>query len=135
MPKQLVKPPEEILLAVVTDAVRPQIAKLEKQLDAPIAVTVTLWLENRDDWSRVISDKEADESEPSGEIRISFRETYVPQRWLFFAEAIFSLDIFPGTGFSGFSLTGDVKTVDDGRAVRSRGIVFRYNDSLFHGWR
>ena len=134
MPKQLVKPPEEILLAVVTDAVQPEIANLEQQFGSPLAVKVTLWRENYDDWSMDVPNKTAAEGERVGEIRISFRETFVPLRWLFFAEAVFSHEIFPGTGFSGFSLNGDVKRENGVRKVRIRGLVYRYNVFQFRGW-
>jgi hypothetical protein len=73
----------------------------------------------------VVSSEDEANPDASSECRVYFKETYGRDRLLFSAEAIYSRELSPKTGFSGFEVQGDVTLAD--RKVRTKGWTVRYN--------
>ena len=59
-------------------------------------------------------------------VRVRFKDTIKPERFRFWAQAMTD-DIAPETGYSGFSLQGDIKIIDGKCVARLDAIVIRYN--------
>jgi len=135
MPKQLVIPPDEVFRSVIADAVQPVVAKLEAQIRPPLVLRVYPWCGARQEPPITISGTERGlPGRARGDVQISFRETYTPDRWLFRAQAVFSEEVAPGTGFSGFTVRGDVTATGAGINARPSSVVYNYNCPTFSEW-
>ena len=135
MPRELIHPPSEIVAAVISEAVSPALKRVSKELGEPLVVQVTVWSSSVTG-PKILVGSEGDEAppKPRGELRLSFRETYVEGRYLFFGELVLDQEPIPGTGYSGFDLYGEARLAEGRVSVKVEGKTNKHNVWRFKGW-
>ena len=68
-----------------------------------------------------------------GKTRIRFRETFVPDRFVFCLDSLFVQDS-RAPDFSGFRIKGDVRKKGGVVVANMKGIIINYNDWDWHDW-
>jgi hypothetical protein len=136
MPGEFVRPPLEVVNGVINDAVRPLLSRIEKGLGQPLPLVVTVWSPNMLGPRMLVTSAEpATEAEAKGEVRLSFRETFVKGRLLFRAEAVCEKSLSPETGLSGFEVRGEVKPEGDRLVVNTGSSTIRYHVWQWRDWK
>jgi hypothetical protein len=137
MPRTLIQPPTQVVAKVISDAICPVLGKLESELGNSLPTVVTVWAPNMEG-PKILATPAGVCSldlRQQGDLRLSFRETAVEGRLLFFGEAIYSRALSPNTGFSGFEVKGEVK-VGAGETIVTPGPwTIRYNIWDWRGWK
>lgn len=139
MPKDLVRPDPAIYGKVVQDIVLRALREIERDLGRDLPTSVVLWTPHMQGPRTLLvpanTQVELGAPNPVGEMRLSFRETAVPGRYLFFGEAIYEKDVVPGQPFSGFDLRGVVWTDGDQLKAKEEIRSLKFQDWQFAGWR
>lgn len=138
MPRELIRPDMPVVTAVIEKAVAPALRDIEKDLGAVLPTVVTLWTPHMEGPKILVTGQGTLEAAvaqpPKGEMRLSFRETAVEGRLLYFGEAVYAQDLSPKTGFSGFDLRGVVRLEGDRISVEDDSWMIKYKVWRFRGW-
>lgn len=139
MPKELIRPDLPVLDAVIESAVVPAIRDIEKNLGVVLPTVVTLWTPSMEGPKILVTGQGTLEAalaqSPRGEMRLSFRDTAVQGRLLYFGEAVYAQDLSPKTGFSGFDLRGAVRLEGGRISIDDDSWTIKYKVWRFRGWR
>lgn len=139
MPRDLIRPDMVVVAAVIERGVVSALRDIEKDLGATLPTVVTLWTPNMEGPKILVTGQGTLEAAlagpPKGEMRLSFRDTAVPGRQLFFGEAVYGQDVSPETGFSGFDLRGVARLEGDRVSVEDDTWTIKYKVWRFRGWR
>lgn len=139
MPKDLIRPSPEVVGAVIQKAVVPALRDIQSDLGEAIPTVVSLWTPNMEGPKILVTEDGTLESAlavpPKGEMRLSFRDTAIPGRLLFFGEAVYHRNTSPKTGFSGFDLRGVACDRGQELTVEDESWTIKYNVWRFRGWR
>jgi hypothetical protein len=139
MPRELCRPPIDVVMAVIGRVITPILRDIEKDLGSPLPIVVTLWTPNMEGPKVMVTGKGTLEAgiaeKPRGEMRLSFRETALEGRLLFFGETVVEEDVSPTTGFSGFDIRGEVQIKGSEIAVEGDSRTIKYKVWRFRGWR
>lgn len=127
------RPAPEAIDAITRSVLEPLFVELESQLQRPLPTILTIQRRELLGPRILLARGHADAS-PAGEARLRVRRTGNPERSVFQVEAIYR-GVACGTGFSGFSVRGELRTKDGGfEATRTTGWVVRYNVWEWQGW-
>lgn len=136
MPLKLVVPAPAIVSAVL-EAIVPVLKALESEFGFRLRSAVTVWAGEARGEQVIVSSRSVEDPGSSGtlgEMRLSFRETAVEGRLLFFGECVFPRDLVPpGTQFSGFDLHGVVR-VTERVVVLPESWTVKHRVWRFKGW-
>jgi len=139
MRRELICPELTIVSAVIDKAVAPALRDIEKEIVEALPTIVTVWLPNLEGPKILVTGQgilEAVlESAPKGEMRLSFRQTAIEGRLLFFGETVYQQSVSPKLGFSGFDLRGSLRIQPDNILVEDESWTIKYNVWRFRGWR
>ncbi|MGE0454277.1 MAG: hypothetical protein AB7O37_16790 [Vicinamibacteria bacterium] len=139
MPRELIRPNPPVVNAVIESAVVPAIRDIEKDLGVVLPTVVTLWTPNMEGPKILVTGQGTLEAAlaqaPKGEMRLSFRDTAVQGRLLYFGEAVYSQDLSPKTGFSGFDLRGVARLEGEHISIEDDSWTIKYKVWRFRGWR
>jgi hypothetical protein len=139
VPRILIRPDPHVIGSVVERAVIPVIREIERDLGRSLPTVVTPWTPAMEGPKILVSTESsavaAQDLMPVGELRLSFRESAVEGRLLFFGEAVYAEGISPTTGFSGFDIRGTVRTNADPVQVEELSRTIKYKVWRFRGWR
>jgi len=139
LPKELVRPDPTTFSKVIGDAVVPALRDIERDLGRDLPTSVVLWMPHMEGPRVLLIPATAHEAaappKPLGEMRLSFRETAVPGRYLFFGEAIYERDVVPGKPFSGFDIQGVVWKQGDELKVKEDIRTIKFQEWQFAGWK
>jgi hypothetical protein len=139
MPKELMRPDPPVVHAVIEKAVAPALRDIERDLGTTLPTVVTLWTPNMEGPKILVAGQGALDVAvsqlPKGEMRLSFRETAVHGRLLFFGEAVYGQDLSPKTGFSGFDLRGAACLDGNKVSIEDDSWTIKYKVWRFRGWR
>jgi hypothetical protein len=137
MPKELTHPSVDVVEKTLAEAVYPILADFEAQLKRPLPTLVAVSSPHMQGPAILITAEGhvRTGARQCGEIRLYFRETAVPGRLVFRGEAIYSKDISPDTGWSGFDLRGEARIEADGVKVTPGPWAVKYNKWEFRGWK
>lgn len=136
MPPKLVVPPPGVVPAVL-EAILPVLTALERETGLDLRIAVAVWAGEPIGSPVIVSGRNSADQGSSvslGEMRLSFRETAVAGRLLFFGECVFPRDAFPGTNFSGFDIRGSVLVGEQTILVRSESWTVKHRVWRFRGW-
>lgn len=139
MAKELVRPDPTTFSKVIGEAVVPALREIERDLGRGLPTSVVLWMPHMEG-PRVLlvpptAQGAAAAAKPLGEMRLSFRATAVPGRYLFFGEAIYERDVAPGKPFSGFDIQGVVWREGDELKVKEDIRTIKFQEWQFAGWK
>lgn len=136
MPRELVRPPLDVVEAVVEKAVVPALRQTERELGRPLPLVVTLWTPVLQGPRIFVSTTGSapTAAKVAGEMRLSFRETFVEGRMLFFGEAVVDEEAGGPTGFSGVDLRGEVTCDSTSIAVETTSRTLKHFVRRFRGW-
>jgi hypothetical protein len=139
VPRELIRPDLPVVNAVIESAVVPAIRDIEKDLGVVLPTVVTLWAPNMEGPKILVTGQGTLEAAlaqaPKGEMRLSFRDTAVQGRLLYFGEAVYSEDLSPKTGFSGFDLRGVARLEGERISIEDDSWTIKYKVWRFRGWR
>jgi hypothetical protein len=139
VPRELIRPDLAVVNAVIGSAVVPAIRDIEKDLGVVLPTIVTLWTPSMEGPKILVTGQGTLEAAmaqpPQGEMRLSFRDTAVQGRLLYFGEAVYSQDLSPKTGFSGFDLRGVARLEGDRISIEDDSWTIKYKVWRFRGWR
>jgi hypothetical protein len=139
VPRELIRPDLQVVNAVIEKAVAPTLRDIEKDLGAVLPTVVTLWTPTMEGPKILVTGQGTLEAAlaqpPKGEMRLSFRETAVQGRLLYFGEAVYAQDLSPKTGFSGFDLRGVARLEGELVSIEDDSRTIKYKVWRFRGWR
>ncbi|ABQ07518.1 hypothetical protein [Flavobacterium johnsoniae] len=122
---------EKIFLEIIEKSIKPISTKIGQEAKKSISLTVFLLSKKQSLFDAYnINEQIENYEEVKGEVRIIFNKFSVPLR--FELEAIFKPSSFE-SGFSGFSIRGNVKNEDDALIVTLTGRSNRYNVWNWYG--
>lgn len=117
--------PLAVAEAALRGFVEPIVRQLEKQLRERLPAKVV--------YGSPPTELTLGTGEPRGEIRLRAKALFRPGSFKVFAEAIYR-GVAPGTGFSGFKVSGNVRLEGDiARAAEEYAYTIRYNHWEFTG--
>ena len=139
MPRDLIRPDMTVVNAVVDRSVAPALRDIEEDLGTALPTVVTLWTPNMEGPKILVTGQgtldAALAGQPKGEMRLSFRDTAVTGRLLFFGESVYGQDLSPKTGFSGFDLRGVARMDGDRISIEDDSWTIKFKVWRFRGWR
>lgn len=129
-------PEDNLLQLVIRESLQPTLAEYEEQVGSPLPLALSVWAGHESHPPIIITATQIleDTSATLGELHLRFRTTIRQSRVLYSSESIFTADIAPGTGYSGFQVTGEILGVPDNPQVKGRSHVVRYNVREWRGW-
>jgi hypothetical protein len=128
-------PDRETLELVLHEAVCPLLQTFERELHTVLATEVTLCVDmETHKLGRVCGSNRHTEDLARGELQLRFRRVFDVHRSLFTFEAIYDDGVAPGTGFTGFRSSGEVRAHDGKLEIHRRSHTARYNVREWQGW-
>lgn len=129
------EPEWRIVERIIRIALQPNMLVCEQQRGFSMVARLTVWVRDASGSAWVVSSSAINppDAKPRGEIRLRCRRTYRPERILFRLESIYP-DLDPETGFTGFSLSGNVLVGPDEVTVRPEFWIGQYNKLTWSGW-
>ena len=132
------EPSRDVIEQVIVEAIQPLMVRFEQERGFSMTALLIVWIRESPGNSLVVSSTLIDRpvAVPRGEMRLRFRRTYRPERLLFSFNAFYE-DLDPETGFSGFTMKGDIILSQDKITVRPNGWTGIYNyvpDSDYDPW-
>lgn len=125
-------PGETYVLSVRDQVLVEILRRLETELAHPLSVVVDVYRDGRP-VSTVGPIATGKGEAQRGEVRVRFRSTAVPRRFLFFADAVFETDARTPT-FSGFFVRGDVQQNDETTKANFSTWVVKREDRQWMKW-
>ena len=119
-------PADRLFEAITGEVVLPILVGLDKEARQSIAAKVSGVILGEVVTREVCTRATESENGARGEVRIVLKESAVANRFIFSAESIFE-GLSPGTGFSGFSIRGNLKLVDGQSSTELTARTNRYN--------
>jgi len=107
--------------------------RLALELEHPLVAHIRLYEDGRDAGDGGVVATARDGEPQHGEIRVRFRVTGAPTRYLFFADSLFDADARTPT-FSGFSVRGDVQDVGGTLEANFSTWVVKREDREWSKW-
>jgi hypothetical protein len=127
-----IMPPEKVLEAAVDQILRPILKQISTDTKHGFFATVSVMQGSKEANRFDLEHESITQSKISGEIRLRFRPTFNPSRFLVRAEAIFKKPCL-ANGFSGFMVKGQV--IHDRHIIAKRSAwTIRYNVWEWTGW-
>jgi hypothetical protein len=129
------EPEWRVIERIIQVVLQPNLLTCEEALGSSMTGRLTVWVrdEPRSSWVITYSAIDPPGAEPVGDVRLRCRRTYRPERSLFRVESV-----YPGlnreTGFSGFSVSGDLLVNQDEVIVRPATWTGQYHVRTWHGW-
>ena len=125
-------PPPSYIEAVRSQVLEEVLAKVSAEASSPIKAKVYVFKDGERVRELGVLEVEGQGEEVrEGEIRVRFRPTFFPDRYLFLADSI--LDGNPE--ISGFAVRGDVKAAgEEGEQANYRSWVLKRNDANWMKW-
>jgi hypothetical protein len=126
--KPEVVPPTAHIEAVKEQVISDVLRQLNTESGHGLAVEISVWK----DGERVerLGEETVGSNPWKGEVRLRFRSTYQPNRFLFFADSVLQGD----PEFSGFSVRGDVRATPEGPQASFSSWVLKRHDSKWMKW-
>lgn len=122
--------PGEDSLDAVVGVIDPLLRKLERSLKKTLPTLGTVWTAEGSVMSfQLHGTVGAPRVKPApvvGEIRLCFQRTKSARHITFSAEAVYSKSVSPSTGFSGFSVAGEVREIDGKQVASADAWTIRY---------
>lgn len=123
-------PEPELVAAMLRAVIAPKLRDLRKQTGSQVCCSVSVLNGEGASWppACICAEPVADACQTTGQVRVAFRHAFQDTRKLFHARAEFPEDVvLPESGYSGFTIHGDLRLVDGSWGVRATGYVIEYN--------
>ncbi len=129
------EPDWRVIERIILVALQPKMLVCEQQRGFSMAARLTVWVRDAPGGAWIVSSSAINPPEVDlhGEIRLRCRRTYRPERILFRLESVYP-NLDPETGFTGFSVSGDVLVGPDEITVRPKSWTGQYNVLTWSGW-
>jgi len=129
------EPEWRVVERVIQVALQPNMVACEEQRGFSMTGRLAVWAREHGGQSCVVSSAAINPlgAEAVGDIRLRFRKTYRPERVLFRIESIYP-NLDPETGFTGFSVRGDLLITPEEVIVRPEFWTGHYNKLTWSGW-